>query len=71
MLYNITLTSNEIDLVFDLKVIDLIEAMRPFWEESSSAPYPGDPYVHNGFRKIYSDHHPIEFRIKIGTADDD
>ncbi len=69
--YNITQTSNEIDLAFDLEVIDLIEAMRPFWEDSSSAPYPGDPYDHNGFRKVYSDHHPIEFRMKVGTTDDD
>ncbi len=69
--YNIQHTASDIDLGFDLEVIDLISAMRPFWEDSSSDPYPGDPYDHNEFRKFYSDHHPVEFRIKIGSTDDD
>lgn len=71
VMYNVQDTANDIDLDFDLVVIDLIEEMRPFWEDSSSDPYPGEPYTHNTFRGLYSDHHPIEFRIKIGSADND
>lgn len=71
VMYNVQHTANDIDLTFDLVVIDLIEVMRPFWEDASSDPYPGEPYIHNSFRGLYSDHHPIEFRIKIGATDDD
>lgn len=71
VMYNTTFTKNEIDLSFDFKVIDLIEAMRPFWPADSGKPYPGDPYDHDKFRTAYSDHHPVEFRILITQTDDD
>ncbi len=71
VMYNVAHTTSDIDLAFDLEVIDLITVMRPFWEDASTDPYPGDPYDHNKFRKFYSDHHPIGFRITIGSADDD
>jgi len=45
--------------------------MKTFWEESSTDPYPGDPYNHNGFRKYYSDHHPVVFMMTIPENDDD
>jgi len=61
-------TGNEVDVAFDLIVINLIEAMRPKWTSSDS--YPGDPYDHNLFKQYYSDHHPVEFRM-IGIRDDD
>ncbi len=69
VMYSIVHTS-EIDTTFDLKVIDLIEAMGPRWDETNG-PYPGDPYDHNPFRRYYSDHHPVVFKIKDVTADDD
>ncbi len=52
-----------------MKVIDLIEAMRPTW--TGPGPYPGDPYDHDEFRKRYSDHDPVEFRMVVGHQDDD
>ncbi len=68
VMYSSSHTGSEIDLQFDLKVIDLIETVRPFW--SGSDPYPGDPYDHNKFRIRYSDHHPVLFYI-LGVEDDD
>jgi hypothetical protein len=61
--------TREIDLGFDLAVVDLVAAMRPFW--TVAAPYPGDPYDHNEFRQHYSDHHPVVFRVNVAGVDDD
>lgn len=69
VMYNIT-TTTEIDSVYDLKVIDLVEAMKASWS-STVDEYPGDPYNHNEFRQYYSDHHPVVFRIKATVEDDD
>ena len=62
-------STSEIDQTFDIVVIDLVEAMRPFWQED--APYPGDPYVHNTFKQYYSDHFPVVFRLITPAHDDD
>jgi hypothetical protein len=61
--------TTEMDWVFDLQVITLIEAMRGSW--NSTDPYPGDPYVHNTFRQYYSDYHPVVFRLAGVGVDDD
>lgn len=66
--YNVSKT-REINTEFDFKVVNLIEAMKPYWQ--SDQPYPGDPYNHNEFRKHYSDHHPVLFKITIPQSDDD
>lgn len=68
VMYNPEYTS-EIDSLFDMQVIDLIEAMRGYWNPENGD-YPGDPYVHNDFRQYYSDHHPVLFRM-IVIGDDD
>jgi len=68
IMFNTTHTG-EIDQAFDFQVVDLIEAMRGWWDASTGA-YPGDPYDHNRFRRYYSDHHPIVFRM-TSTMDDD
>jgi exonuclease III len=69
VIYNISNTANEIDIEYDLEVIDLVEAMRDRWE--SGEPYPGDPYDHNLFKQYYSDHNPVVFRMVIPANDDD
>jgi endonuclease/exonuclease/phosphatase family metal-dependent hydrolase len=61
--------STEVDHEFDLVVVNLIEAMRPRWLGPGA--FPGDPYEHDAFRRFYSDHHPVVFRLKIPSADDD
>ena len=69
--------TKEIDKQFDFRVFNLIEAMRPFW--NSTEPYPGGSvnpiglpqYDHNRFRAIYSDHHPVVFRMTVLATDDD
>jgi len=60
--------TSEIDQEYDMVVVDLIEAMRPLW--TGGKPFPGEPYDHNEFRKWYSDHHPVVFRVAIGVDDD-
>ena len=37
----------------------------------STEPYPGQSYNHNEFRKSYSDHHPVDFRLTTPASDDD
>ena len=68
VMYNAT-HSKEIDTSFDFRIVNLTTAMRPFW--SSTEPYPGEPYHHNEFRKYFSDHHPVVFRMNVSDQDDD
>lgn len=67
IIYRWAYTSSEIPARFS--VIDLIEAMRPGW--AGEGAYPGQPYDHDRFRQIYSDHHPIAFQIIVDGIDDD
>jgi endonuclease/exonuclease/phosphatase family metal-dependent hydrolase len=59
----------EMDREFDMAVIDLVQAVKPLWKGPGT--FPGDPYVHDEFRKVYSDHNPVVFRLKVGEKDDD
>jgi len=52
-----------------LVIVKLVEEMKAFW--TASEPYPGDPYDHNAFRVLYSDHNPIVFQIEVPESDDD
>ena len=61
--------TSEIDPQTDMQVIDLVEAMKQHWNKPE--PYPGTPYNHDKFRAIYSDHHPVWFRILTPQCDDD
>ncbi|MDE2906026.1 MAG: YHYH domain-containing protein [Acidobacteriota bacterium] len=63
--------TSEAELPRAMEVVDLIDAMAASWPADSDDPYPGDPYHHNRFRAIYSDHHPITFVLVSGDADDD
>jgi endonuclease/exonuclease/phosphatase family metal-dependent hydrolase len=68
VLYSPTTTGREVGTEF--KVINLIEAMRPFW--TSTEPYPGEPYRHDTFRQTFSDHHPVAFKLTpLADGDDD
>ncbi len=61
--------TKEIDAEFDMAVINLVTEMVPYWDNDS--PYPGNPYVHNEFKKHFSDHNPVVFKMNIPTSDDD
>lgn len=61
--------TTEMDAGFDMVVVNLIEAMRPRW--MGPGPFPGDPYDHNAFRRYFSDHHPVVFRLNVPAMDDD
>lgn len=67
-MFNLADTTAELGTRFN--VIDLVAAMRSSWDPDDG-PYPGDPYVHDDFRQVYSDHHPISFEILIDGVDDD
>jgi len=68
MMINRTYTS-EVDTGFDFQVIDLVAELEEV--RGSDEPYPGNPYDHNSFRTLYSDHNPVLFRLAIPTSDDD
>jgi endonuclease/exonuclease/phosphatase family metal-dependent hydrolase len=53
----------------DLLIVDLVAEMRAGW--TSSLPYPGDPYNHDAFKMLYSDHRPIVFSLSTSEIDDD
>ena len=61
--------TGEIDQAYDMMVVDLVDEMRDNW--TVAALYPSELYDHNEFRKFYSDHHPVVFRLNIPTQDDD
>lgn len=69
VMYRPEYSGHEIDINYDFQVVDLIEAMRNFWDSQDL--YPGDPYNHNLFKQYYSDHHPVVFRLLVTTHDDD
>ena len=64
-----TTWTNEVDLAYDMHVVNLLEELRDDWR--SSDPYPGAPYNHTAFRAVYSDHHPVVFQLTVPAADDD
>jgi len=62
--------TSEIDTVYDLKTINLIEAMEQFWN-SENGEYPGEPYDRHKFPVYYSDHYPVTFKLTVPLSDDD
>jgi endonuclease/exonuclease/phosphatase family metal-dependent hydrolase len=64
-----TTHTTEIDRQYDMHVVNLLDEFRDNW--TSTEPYPGQPYNHNEFRKFYSDHHPVDFRLTIPASADD
>lgn len=72
VMYNVAHTSNEIDMDYGFKVINLINSMKPYW--TSISPYPGNynfKGAHDLFRQYYSDHHPVVFQMVEPSFDDD
>lgn len=69
VMYRPAFSIHEIDTVYDLEVINLIDEMRHYWD-SVNGPYPGEPYDHQTFKQYYSDHHPVVFRL-VASEDDD
>jgi hypothetical protein len=70
VMYRPAYTQFDIDSAYRFKVTDLIEGMRSGWDVSTMGPYPGDPYNHNEFRKIYTDHCPVSFQMLTGADAD-
>lgn len=70
VMLNLTHT-REYDSSSGFKVIDLVQAMRSKWPQPSDDPYPGDPYDHDAFRFVYSDHNPVVVQLIVPDRDDD
>jgi hypothetical protein len=66
VMYNQQYTGSDTDQDYGFHVLNLINLMRDSWATINQGPYPGTPYNHNQFRKIYSDHNPVTFKIKLG-----
>lgn len=63
VIFNLSNTP-EIGEGFSFSIIDLKRDLEEGWSEKyPGVPYPGRPYVHRLFRRYYSDHQPILFRV--------
>lgn len=51
-------------------VVDLVGEMKKRWPQGQPG-FPGEPYDHNGFRVLYSDHDPVAFTLSGMDRDDD
>ena len=69
-MYHTQRSAKEINVKRGLTVINLIEEMRLRWGRNMGK-FPGSPYQHNAFRKLYSDHHPILFTVRTRGRNDD
>jgi endonuclease/exonuclease/phosphatase family metal-dependent hydrolase len=67
VLYRPDHTARDLDLDFGFRVVDLVEAVRPYWPGAPST----YPPASSQFAKLYSDHNPVEFRLVFGIGDDD
>ena len=66
------LDTSEVDLQFGFLALDLREAFAPMWSGLGlGGAYPGEPYQHNEFRALFSDHNPVVFKLTIPREDDD
>lgn len=63
--------TKEYDRDFGFQVIDLVKVMKSHWPRNASEPYPGEPYDHNAFRAVYTDHNPVVFVLDVPERDDD
>lgn len=69
VMYRPDLTKS-VNLDYDMAVQDLVSAVRHRWAVIGNGPYPGEPYKSKIFPKYFSDHNPIDFRIKDGPDQD-
>lgn len=58
-----------VDLTFPFKVVTLTPFGKVTWDKPT--PFPGEPYSHDQFRKHYSDHNPVVFRLVVPAKDED
>jgi endonuclease/exonuclease/phosphatase family metal-dependent hydrolase len=70
VLYRQQHSGNEV-MANSFSVIDLVERMRPTWNDPDE-PFPQVPPTNaNTFAKYYSDHRPVEWTMRYGIRDDD
>lgn len=70
VMYRPTFTANDLDLVFDVQVVDIFEKYYDQWALENPNKAASSGWVAS-FAAKYSDHHPIVFRLKYGVGDDD
>ncbi len=70
VVFNTEFTAADIDLQYDLQVIDIYERFYPEWSTANQSNAASSSWV-TSFGAVYSDHHPVTFRLKYGVKDDD
>jgi exonuclease III len=70
IIYSVANMGSEVDQAFGFRVVDLVETMAQRWARFSNKAFPGNPYKHDEFRKYYSDHNPVVFRLKSRPTGD-
>lgn len=59
----------EIDISFDKEEFPFAVEMESEWREED--PYPWNPYKYHQFKKYFSDHVPIFFKMSIPSTGED
>nr|MBP9151943.1 hypothetical protein [Flavobacteriales bacterium] len=63
-------TAGDLDLVYDLQIVDLYTAYYPQWAADNPSSASSSSWV-NSFGSVFSDHYPVTFKMVYGVADDD
>jgi endonuclease/exonuclease/phosphatase family metal-dependent hydrolase len=70
VMYFSNYTSRDLDLVYDMQVVDLFNQYFPQWAAENPNAAASSSWV-NSFGSVFSDHYPVTFKMVYGVADDD
>jgi len=70
VMYFTEYTSRDLDLVYDMQVVNLFGQYYPQWAAENPNSASSSSWV-NSFGSVFSDHYPVTFRMVYGVADDD
>jgi histidinol phosphatase-like enzyme len=70
VMYFSNYTSRDLDLVYDMQVVDLFNQYYPQWAAENPNAASISSWV-NSFGSVFSDHYPVTFKMVYGVADDD
>ncbi len=70
VVYHTTNTTRDLDVVFDIQVVDIFALFYPEWAQLNPTKAASSSWV-SSFGSVYSDHHPVAFRLVYGVGDDD
>jgi endonuclease/exonuclease/phosphatase family metal-dependent hydrolase len=70
VVYHSEFTATDIDLEYDLQLLNIYDLFYPEWAATNSSSATSSSWV-TSFGAVFSDHHPVTFRLKYGVKDDD